>query len=29
MISEADRAVLDESFKNTRMGREDIYVVIS
>lgn len=28
MISEADRAVLDESYKNTRMGREAINVII-
>ena len=29
MISEADRAVLNESYKNTRMGREAINVIIS
>lgn len=28
MISEADRAVLNESYKNTRMGREAINVII-
>lgn len=29
MITEADRAVLDESYKNVRMGREAINVMIS
>lgn len=28
MISEADKAVLNESYKNTRMGREAINVII-
>ena len=28
MMTEADRAVLDESYRNTRMGREAINVVI-
>lgn len=28
MLSEADKAVLDESYKNTRMGREAINVII-
>ena len=28
MLSEADRAVLDESFQNTRMGGEAIHMVI-
>lgn len=28
MISEADRAVLSESYRNTRMGREAINVII-
>ena len=29
MLTTADRAVLDESYKNTRMGREAINVIIS
>ena len=29
MISDADRAVLGESYRNTRMGREAINVIIS
>lgn len=29
MMTDADRAVLDESYKNTRMGREAINVIIS
>ena len=28
MLSEADRAVLDESFQNTRMAGEAIHMVI-
>ena len=28
MISEADKAVLNESYKNARMGREAINVII-
>ena len=28
MLTEADKAVLDESYKNTRMGREAINVII-
>ena len=28
MMTEADRAVLDESYRNTRMGREAINVII-
>lgn len=28
MVTEADRAVLDESYKNTRMGREAINTII-
>ena len=29
MMTEADRAVLDESYRNTRMGREAINVIIA